>query len=321
MILFLHGEDSFRVNRRRRELQQAFVKKYPQAEVFVFDFEDQRTSQDVQRAFALAEQGLFATEKLLVFLHPMSLQGEGETLLLEFLKAVKKDSASPATMLFVEPGKTKKTQPIAKFLLKEADKVEVFEKMSEAEAASYVRKELSTLDPKMSFSREALGIFLQVTGGESARIRSELEKLSSFKPGERIEPEDVRLFSDLPSQTTIFDALDCLGRGERGAALRLLASEASRPEGIFPVLSMCAWYIRTMLLVREAYEGGIRRANEVAVKTKLSPFVVRKALPRIGDFPLPRLKQGLTLLAELDTALKSSSLETETALDLFVWRF
>ena len=321
MILFLYGEDSFCVNRRRVALQQAFAKKYTEAEVFVFDFEDRRSLADVREAVSLCEGGLFAIEKLVVMLHPLSLEGEGEKYLLEFHKSFKKDTASKATLLFVEPGKIKKTHRVIKTLLKDADKIEAFEKMSEAEAAAYIKKELKSIDDTMSFSREGLKAFLQVTASDSARMRSELEKLSNFKPGGTIEADDVSVLAAPPLQTTIFDALDDLGRGERGAALRILSAEAAKPEGVFPVLAMCAWYVRTMLLVRDAYDGGVRRAADIALSTRLAPFVVQKALARIEAFPMSRLKRGIALLSESDTKMKTSSMAPQTALDLFVWRF
>ena len=62
--------------------------------MFVFDFEDRRSLADVREAVSLCEGGLFAIEKLVVMLHPLSLEGEGEKFLLEFLKSFKKDTAS-----------------------------------------------------------------------------------------------------------------------------------------------------------------------------------------------------------------------------------
>ncbi|MDP2838143.1 MAG: hypothetical protein Q8O53_02600, partial [Candidatus Moranbacteria bacterium] len=70
MVIFLHGEDEFLVGRRKRSLMQAFLKKYPGSECFVFDFEDQGTLQDVRRALEACEGGLFAAEKMVVLLHP-----------------------------------------------------------------------------------------------------------------------------------------------------------------------------------------------------------------------------------------------------------
>ncbi len=321
MILLLHGEDGFRVNRRRLALQQAFAKKYPGADIFTFDFEDRRSLADVREAVSLCEGGLFASEKLVVMLHLMSLEGESEKFLIEFLKAFKKDTVSKTTLLFVEPGKIKKTQPIAKCLLKEADKVETFEKMSEAEAAAYIKKELKSIDDAMSFSRDGLQTFLSVTGGSSARMRSELEKLSNFKPGEMIEKEDVLMLSRMPSESAIFEALDSLGRGEKEKALTLLSREADKPEGVFPVLGMCAWQVRRMLLVRDAFDGGVRRPGDIASATKLAPFVVQKTLGSIEYFPLTRIKAGLSLLSEFDTKMKTGGMTPQAALDLFVWKF
>lgn len=321
MILFLHGEDGFRVNGRRLVLQQAFAKKYAGADVFTFDFEDRRSLSDAREAASSCEGGLFASEKLVVMLHPLSLEGESEKFIVEFLKAFKKDTASKTTLLFVEPGKIKKTHSLMKQLLKDADKTEAFEKLSETEAAAYIRKELAMLDSTMSFSRDGLAAFLSVTGGSSARMRSELEKLASFKAGGTIEKEDVLTLSRMPTESAIFEALDSLGRGDKGRALSLLSREADKSEGVYPVLGMCAWQVRRMLLVRDVFDRGVRRPGDIASATKLAPFVVQKALASVNEFPLVRLKAGLTLLSEFDTRMKTGAMTPQAALDLFVWKF
>jgi DNA polymerase III delta subunit len=119
----------------------------------------------------------------------------------------------------------------------------------------------------------------------------------------------------------IFHALDALGRGDRKRALFLFRTETEKGEGVYPVLSMCAWQVRRLLLVREAFDKGIRRATDIVSATKLPPFTVQKALSTIEYFPLMRIKNGLTLLSDIDTALKQGKADPETSLDIFVWKF
>lgn len=321
MIFFLHGEDGFRVNERRGVFQKTFAKKYPQAEFFIFDFEDQGTLDDVKRALATCEEGLFATQKMVTLLHPFVLGEIAEKILLDFLERFVRKTSAEMALLFVNPGKIKKTHPLAKFLTKHADKEEIIEKLEEKNVAAHIKHELTLIDEKASFSREAMQIFILSIGTSTERIRTELEKLSTFKPGGVFETEDVRLLVGLTKELVIFDALDALGRGDKKRALLLFHREASGPEGAYPILSMCAWQARRLIQVRELFDTGVRRAGDIATHSKLPPFAVQKMLGTINNFPLSRIKKGLVLLSDFDTQLKTGGMDPLVALDLFIWKF
>ncbi len=321
MILFLHGEDKFLVGRRKRALVSAFVKKYAEAEVFVFDFEDQGTMQDVKRALGACEGGLFAAEKMVVFLHPFALLETAEKILIDFLKEHVAALPEKTILLFVHDGKIKKTHPLTKQLFAKMDKEEVYDALDGRALEQLVTKELAAFNSAVQFDREALQLFLALTEGNLARMIAELEKLATFKSEGVITKADIDTLLAVPEEQNIFQALDALGRGDRKQALFLFRKESSHAEGVFPVLSMCAWQVRRLLLVREAYDRGIRRPSDVVATTKLPPFTVQKAMATIESFSLSRLKHGLALLSDIDTAFKQGKADPEVSLDLFVWKF
>ena len=321
MILFLHGEDKFLVGRRKRALVSAFVKKYAAAEVFVFDFEDQGGVTDVKRALGACEGGLFAAEKMVVFLHPFVLGEAAEKILIDFLKEHAAVLPEKTILLFVHDGKIKKTHPLTKQLLAKMDKEEVYDALDGKALQNFIEKELAFFNDQVRFESEALRMFLALTEGDMTRMISELEKLATFKSTGVIGREDIDMLLSLPEEQNIFQALDALGRGDRKQALFLFRKESSHAEGVFPVLSMCAWQVRRLLLVREAYDRGIRRPSDVAAATKLPPFTVQKAMATIESFSLSRLKHGLALLSDIDTAFKQGKADPEVSLDLFVWKF
>lgn len=321
MILFVHGEDAFLVGRRKRALVSAFVKKYQNAEIFTFDFEDQGTTQDVKRALDACEGGLFANEKMVVFLHPFSLGEAGEKLLVQFLKERAAGLPERTILLFVESGKIKKTHPVMKVLLAKMDKEEIYDILDERALRNLIIKELALLNERVSFEASALPLFLTLTEGDTARMMSELEKLAMFKNEGVITGEDIETLCALPGENNIWNALDTLGRGDRKQATLLFRREAEKGEGVYPVLAMCAWQVRRLLLIREAFDRGIRRPSDIASATKLPPFTVQKAMAGIETLPLSRLKHGLVLLSDIDTALKQGKADPEVSLDLFVWKF
>ncbi len=321
MILFLHGGDGFLVNERRSILQKAFTRKYPEAEIFVFDFEDQGTPDDVRRSLSTCGESLFTSKKMVVFLHPFELGEVSEKLLLDFLKDFTEKNETEVTLLFVHPGKIKKTHPLAKVLARCVDKEEIFEKLEEKNKNAYIKRELATIDTEARFSREALQIFGVSIGLDTARIRRELEKLATFKPGGVFEEEDIHLLVGSISENAIFEALDALGRGDKKRSLVLFHREAGGADGVYPLLSMCAWQARRLLLVRESFDKGILRASDIALRTKLPPFVVQKMLGIIHNFSINRIKRGLMMLSLFDMELKRGGINPSVALDLFIWKF
>ncbi len=321
MILFLHGQDDFLVGRRKRALIAAFTKKYTGADVFIFDFEDQGSTADVKRSLEACEGGLFTSEKIVVFLHPFVLGELAQKMMQRFLQEQATALPEKTILLFVHVGKLKKTDILTKALLSVMDKEEVYDPQEGRALGQMVSKELALLNEAVSFDEVSLAFFLSQTGGDMARTMTELEKLATFKGAGVLTKEDIELLLTMSKEQALWGALDALSRGARKEALFLFRKEADSADGVFALLSMCAWQIRRLLLVREAYDQGIRRPSDVAATTKLPPFTVQKAMAHIEQFPVTRLKQGLSLLSDIDTALKQGKADPEASLDLFVWKF
>ena len=321
MIVFLHGEDSFLVNRRKVVLQKGFMKKYPTGEVFVFDFEDQSESSFVKQSLSVCEPGLFETKKLAFFLHSSALDETREKGMIEFVRDFSTKKSEDVTVCFIESGKIKKTQGIIKALLAYKDTEEIFPKKEVRNIGVYIEEELHSIDDQARFSREALQVFAKLLQDDTARIHTELEKLSLYKPGEVFEKEDVLLLVSGSAEEVIFEALDALGNRERGRALFLFHKQGMSREGVYPLFGLCAGQVRRMLLVREMIDRGIRQQSEIATHTKIHPFVVQKILGIIAHFPLERVKKGLVLLSSLDSAVKQGEKDPLVALDMFLWKF
>ncbi len=321
MILFLHGEDRFLVQRRKNILHSSFRKKYPDGEIFVFDFEDQKETNIMQRSLSVCETGLFSKKKLVFFLHPSAINNEQEKYLQDFLQDFSVRKSDDITVCFVEPGKIKKTDAITKMLLAYQDTEEVFSKKGIQEREKYVEETLRSFDASAHFTREALTIFLNLLGDDTARIYSELEKLTSYKPGGIFQKEDVFLFVSGTAEEVIFEALDALGNGERGRAIFLFHKKGVDKENIYPIFGICAGQVRRMLLIRELIDKGVYQSAYISTQTKIHPFAVQKIQNIIKNFSLERLKKGLALLSDLDIAIKKGEKDPLIALDVFLWKF
>lgn len=323
MLYFLYGEDDVRIGGRRRELIDGFRKKYPMGEVQIFDFEDTGTPEAVRLACSACDQGLFSQSKLVLWLHPFALK-EGEDALKTFLTRFVKEDTEGISLLVIAPGKLKKTHPVAAFLLKKAHRAEALEPLSGAALERYALSVLAGIDPRLSIGRPALALILKSVGADSFRLKQELSKLAAYRGTGMITSEDVALFIRSDRETTVFQALDALSQGFPERALAIFALEErddAAGDAVYGLLSMCAWQIRRLIEIRDAYDRGICESSHIARATKLPPFAVQNALRSIGALPLSRLVAGLTLLADMDARMKQGEIDPMVALDTFVWKF
>ncbi|MBP6889582.1 MAG: DNA polymerase III subunit delta [Candidatus Moranbacteria bacterium] len=323
MLYFLHGEDEVRVGDRRRELMDGFRKKYPTGEIQIFDFEDTGTPEAIRFACSACDQGLFATPKLVVWLHPFVLK-EGEEALKKFLARFVKEPPVDISLLLIAPGKIKKTHPIATFLLKKSDRIEGIDLLSGMQLERYVVSLLRDFEKNLSINHSALRTLLKAVGSDMLLLKQEVARLATYRGTGMITNEDVTLFLRPSVETSVFQALDAMSRGEKEKALLLFAQEqagTSKQDAVYGLLSMCAWQLRRLIQIREVFDRGIRDSAGIARETKLPSFAIQNTLRSLGNLPLSRLTAGLILLADMDAALKIGTLDPGVALDTFVWKF
>lgn len=321
MIIFLYGEDSFRSHEKRIELRSAYLEKNPSSGLFEFDAQDD--SGDIVKGLsrALGESGLFASKKLVIARGCMSDASEADQKrLAEFLgpKIAGIEADKDTILIFHEDGTPKKTNALFKVLDKHVAKKQEFEVLKGVRLEQWIVHKIHLIDTGTSIEKRALPLLVSEIGEDLHALENELRKLVDFCEDRMIREEDVAVFLERSVKATVFEALEVLASGNRQKALTLFEEQLSRDENALYLLSMCAWQMRNLLKVAEGYADGMRQAPLLAKELKLHPFVVQKLLRQINGFPLERIKNGFSLLADLDTRSKSGQIDPALALDMFV---
>lgn len=319
MIHFLSGNDPYLISLKRRGLQESFLAEHPDGEVTVYDFEDERSEKEIARILEESEGGLFGSPKLAIILQA-SLLGEAA---LEYFFQELTVRASQAAWLLVEPALPKKATAFSKLIKTLPHEALMANVPSENEARKLIHDKLSILASSgqaVSLSPEAERLFIARVGRDSARLFTELEKLAAFQGEGVVTKESVELLLKEGAEDTAFQALDALASGDRKRATLLFRNAQSAKESALPLLGLCAWQLRQLLLVREAYDQGNRQPQAIAQAAGVAPFVAGKLLRLIGSFPRQRSEQGLRLLAEYDADIKQGAMAPDMALDLFLWK-
>lgn len=173
----------------------------------------------------------------------------------------------------------------------------------------------------VSITPEAKKLLADFIGNNLRLLANELDKLATYVgKGASINVDDVRQLSAQVQEARIFDLTDALAQRNRQQALNILHDLLSDGEPPLKLLSTITSQIRSLLLVKELAQKGMR-APQIASTLSMAPFIVDKSLRQVGKFSPAQLESAYRQLLATDAALKRSRLTPEMALDLLVVQF
>jgi DNA polymerase-3 subunit delta len=173
----------------------------------------------------------------------------------------------------------------------------------------------------VSITPEAKKLLADFIGNNLRLLANELDKLATYVgKGATINVDDVRQLCAQVQEARIFDLTDALAQRNRQQALNILHDLLSDGEPPLKLLSTITSQIRSLLLVKELAQKGMR-APQIVSTLGIAPFIVDKSLRQIGKFSPTQLEGAYRQILATDAALKRSRLTPEMALDLLVVQF
>ncbi len=173
----------------------------------------------------------------------------------------------------------------------------------------------------VAITKDATALLANFIGNNLRLLANELDKLATYVgEGGTISANDIRLLSAHVQEARIFDLTDALAQRNRKQALNILHDLLSDGEPPLKLISTITSQVRSLLLVKELSQKGMRSA-QIASTLSISPFIVEKALRQVGKFNMTQLENSYRQLMATDAALKRSRLAPEMALDLLVANF
>ncbi len=173
----------------------------------------------------------------------------------------------------------------------------------------------------VSITPEAKKLLGDFIGNNLRLLANELDKLATYVgKGATINIDDVRQLSAQVQEARIFDLTDALAQRNRQQALNILHDLLSDGEPPLKLLSTMTSQVRSLLLVKELAQKGMR-APQIVSALGMAPFIVDKSLRQVAKFSPAQLESAYRQLLATDAALKRSRLTPEMALDLLVVQF
>ncbi|HXT74512.1 MAG TPA: DNA polymerase III subunit delta [Candidatus Angelobacter sp.] len=165
---------------------------------------------------------------------------------------------------------------------------------------------------------DAAAELVEAVNGEPAKIRLELQKLSLYAAGRKIESADVEALVVSARKYTVWKLTEVLAARDRRAAMDFfdcLLREGEQPAGMVGAL---AWTYRKLVEARELPPG--TNPGQASRDLGMRPESAGIAMAQARKFAREQLLEGIVVLAEADSALKSGGPNPRATMEFLIAR-
>ena len=315
MVIFLYGQDTYRLTQKLREIIEEYKKIHKSGlNLRFFDFSDSTKGlsfQDFKDAFQ--QRSMFKEKRLMVLTHVFS----NKDLKQSFLKNIKNLTDSKDVIVISEKNKILANDSLFK-ILKKKTICQEFKPLKGQSLENWVKKEIEQY--RVKIEREALQQIIDFIGNDLWRFSNEIKKLVNYKGKNSdliITKQDVGLLVRPKIEPDIFQTINFLASKNKKQALSLLKKHLEKGDSPLYLLSMISFQFRNLLMIRELIDKN-RPYFLISKETKLHPYVVKKSHAQAQRFSLSELKKIYQKIFEVDLNIKTGKLEPETALELLI---
>ncbi len=314
MFLFLHGEDSYRSQKKLNEITAKFKEKTDPTGININTFYGKDF--DIEKFNTASSQSGFLVTKRLIIVKNLLTSKPKKDLAGQLTELLKNLKGSDNIYIFWEQGSPDKRTALFKLLNKEKKYVQEFKALEYKELADWLKNYLKEAGSKMTTSAQQL--LLSFTDNNLWQLANEVDKLVAYKKNEEITEEDVKQMVTAKVYENIFGLTDAIATGDKKKSLQLLQEQFQAGLNEQYVLTMIIRQFRILAQLKPLAEK--YPEYQITKETKLHPFVVKKTLPQVKKFTEEKIIKIYDLLSNLDRKFKSTKLSPQTLIDLFIMK-
>jgi len=304
MIIFLYGQDTYRMREKLKEMIERY-KKIHKSGLNLKYFDDFANLKDEIR-----QVPMFKEKKLAVITNIFANLDFKE----KFLENKKDFLKTEDIILFYQEGEINKSNSLFKFLKKNA-KSQEFKFLGGQRLKTWIKKEFNRYETEIDSG--VLEKLIEYIGSDLWRMSNEIKKLASFKNNKKVRAEDVELLVRSKIETDIFKTIDAIAEKNKKQALKLLHKHLEKGDSPLYLLSMINYQFRNLLIVKDFIEKH-KPYNVILKKSGLHPFVVKKTYYQSQKFTFQELKKIYQKIFKVDLDIKTGRIQPEIALDLLI---
>ena len=304
MIIFLFGEDTYRMKEKLKEIVERY-KKVRKTGLNLKYFDDFTNLKD-----GIRQTSMFKEKKLAVVTNVFASPDFKE----KFLENKKDFLKTEDIILFYQEGEINKNNSLFKFLKKNA-KSQEFKFLTGQGLKAWIKKEFDRYETKID--SEVLEKLIEYIGNDLWQMSNEIRKLASFRNNKIVGVEDIKLLVRSKIETDIFKTIDAIADKNKKQALKLLHKHLEKGDSPLYLLSMINYQFRNLLVVKDFIEKH-KPYSIILRKSGLHPFVVKKSYYQSQKFTFQELKKIYRKIFKVDLDIKTGRIQPEIALDLLI---
>ena len=304
MIIFLYGEDTYRMREKLKEIIERH-KKIHKSGLNLKYFDDFTNFKD-----GIRQTSMFKEKKLAVVTNIFANSDFKE----KFYQSKKDFLISEDIILIYEEKDFNKNNSLFKFLKKNA-KSQEFKFLAGQGLKTWIKKEFDRYETKTDSG--VLEKLIEYIGNDLWQMSNEIKKLASFRNNKTVKAEDIEFLVRSKIETDIFKTIDAIADKNKKQALNLLHKHLEKGDSPLYLLSMINYQFRNLLIVKDFIEKR-KPYNIILKKSGLHPFVVKKSYYQSQKFTFQELKKIFQKIFEADLNIKTGRIQPEIALDLLI---
>jgi DNA polymerase-3 subunit delta len=317
MLIFLYGQDNYRVREELRKIVGEYKKSNPDWLDFVrVDASDNQVEIFKELKQVVDTVSMFGAQKLIIIENVFNLNQESQEEILEFLKHKKIEDDKNTTIIFWAEEVDVKNA-FYKFLINKAEYKE-FNLLKGAQLRNWVKDYTTKQGGKID--GQAMNKLIEYVGNNLWRMANEINKLISFAMGATLIAADVELLVRSEIDLNIFELGDAIGQKNKAKAIKLFNQQIEEGENESYLLSMIASQIRNIIKIKSFLQinTNTKDSRILANKLGIHPFVAQKSMQQVRNFTLEELKKIYYQLTTIDFEAKIGKKDITTALELFI---
>ncbi|MDI3496255.1 MAG: polymerase subunit delta [Patescibacteria group bacterium] len=317
MLIFLYGEDTFRLHRFLQETKNRFNKEVANASdsLDILDGQTINLSTIIEK---INTGSLFARKRLLIinnlfFNKKPSIFKE----ILNYLPKIEK--RDDLVIIFKEHEVLEKNlNPEAKKLfnfLKKQKFSQEFKTLSPAGLNNFIKKEAEFYNKKIN--QAACDALIKQTNGDLWLISQNIKKAALATKKELLDLDTISFYLIDQFKEDIFALTDAISNKNPALALKILEEQFAAEISTEYLIVMLARQFKILIRIKSALAEGLK-ANEIAQTLKIHPFVVKKGIPQANNFSTEQLKSYFNKIIEFDKKNKTGEGEIKSELLLLI---
>lgn len=305
MIVFIYGQDSYRISQKLKELVAGYKAKNPSGLNLIFlDFTENEL-EDLE--MKLKSRSLIPEKKLIIVKNILNADGKKAVTLLESYRLSADQNVIFIPVLFSDGAVRNE---LFQYLAKKPNLVSEFRPLSGAPLKKWLSDFAASRG--VNFDGEALDFLVNNVGGDLWRQSMEIQKMADYKLSGAVRLVDIQSLINQKTTINIFDLTDAVGAKNKKKALLLWHRALENGESPTELLGLLAWHVRNLLKVKSA--DNLKSLN-------LHPYVLEKTIRQARLFQIDDLKLILTGLGGLDLAFKTSNADPKIGFLNFINTF